>query len=210
MRTLAALGGIAVWAIPVWAQPSGPTDFATDGRAPAVAAIGVTVLPPPPVLTPPASRVCYTPGILLKLPECELARIYKCAAPGPIPCGYTPGLVIMKPGSIITAPVGRVLERTAWQGKYFPDEGTMVNRMFGVPTIAAAIYPGESWLDGGPSLVFDYEDTSVVWTRYRDEVREVSPGVYLGIMHRRTKNGPKIATWFALDARGKGCCVPGK
>jgi hypothetical protein len=210
MRILAILGGLGLCTAVGWAQQPGPTDFATDGRLPAVETVGVTIFAPPPVVSPPVSRVCYTPDILLKLPECELARIYKCASPGPIPCGYTPGLVIMKPGSMITAPVGRVLQRTAWQGKYFPDEATMVNRMFGVPTIAATIYPGESWLDGGPSLVFDYEDTSLVWMRYRDEVREVSPGVYLGIMHRRMKDGPKIATWFALDARGKGCCVPGK
>ena len=41
---------------------------------------------------------------------------------------------------------------------------------------------------------------------YLGKVREVSPGVHLGIMHKRTKEGPKVATWFALDARGTGCC----
>jgi hypothetical protein len=117
--------------------------------------------------------------------------------------------VIFKPGSCITVPVARVMECTAWQGKYFPCESTMVNRQFGVPTVKANIYAGESWLDGGPSTVFDYQDTSVICCRYRDEVREVSPGVCLGIMHRRGKDGPKIATWFALDARtGQGCCLP--
>jgi hypothetical protein len=86
----------------------------------------------------------------------------------------------------------------------------MVNRQFGVPTISAAIQDGESYIDGRPTLVFDYEDTSLICTRYRDEVREVSPGVYLGVMHKRTKDGPKVATWFALDARGDSCCKPAK
>jgi hypothetical protein len=208
MRTLAALGGLGLFASAGLAQQPAVTEFATGNYIPPVGpAVAVAVLPPPPVVPVHVSRICYTPKMLLKLPECELADLYKCSPPGAVPGCYTPGLVIFKPGSLITAPLACVLEKTAWQGKYFPDSGTMVNRQFFMPTIKAAIYPGESWLDGGPSLVFDYEDTSLICTRYRDEVREVSPGVYLGIMHKRAKDGPKVATWFALDARGKGCCV---
>jgi hypothetical protein len=210
MRSLAVLGGLGLWAATGWAQPGGPTEFATEGRVEVIGPVGVTVLPPSAVVCPPVSRVCYTPKILSKLPECELVRIYRCGVPKPVPCGYTPGLVIFKPGSMITTPVSQVLKCTAWQGKYFPGDGTMVNRQFWVPTIKAAIEDGQSWIDGGPSLIFDYADTSLVCTHYRDEVREVSPGVFLGVMHRRTKDGPKVSTWFALDARGEGCCVPGK
>lgn len=210
MRTLAALGGLGVFATVAMAQLPAPTEFATGTAAPTVCpAPVVTVLPPPVLVSGHVSRICYTPEMLLKLPECELVNLYKCAAPATVPACYTPGLVIYKPGSICTVPVAKLMEKTAWQGKYFPDSCTMVNRQFCVPTIKAAIYAGESWLDGKPSLIFDYEDTSLVWTRYRDEVREVSPGVYLGIMHKRKKDGPKIATWFALDARGDGCCAPG-
>lgn len=209
MRILAALGGLGLLASVGLAQPPAVTEFAIASPAHCVVEpITVTVQPPPSVGVGITSRITYTPKILLKLPECELVKLYRCSPPGQVPGCYTPGLVIFKPGSFITAPLARVLEYSAWQGKYFPDPGTMVNRQFGVPTIPAAISAGESWLDGGPSLVFDYEETSVVCHRYRDEVREVSPGVYLGIMHRRTKDGPKIATWFALDARGEGCCVP--
>jgi hypothetical protein len=210
MRTLAALGGLGLLASATLAQQPVVTDFAT-GNCPAVgcAQPTVSVLPPAPVSVGYVSRICYTPEMLLKLPECELIKLYKCSPPGPVPGCYTPGLVIYKPGSLITVPLACVLKYTAWQGKYFPDPDTMVNRQFGVPTVRAAIYPGDSWLDGGPSLIFDYEDTSLVCTRYRDEVREISPGVYLGIMHRRAKDGPKLSTWFAIDARGKGCCIPG-
>jgi hypothetical protein len=210
MRTLAALGGLGFFAAIGLAQQPAATDFATD-KAARVACESpvVTVLPPPVVVPRYVSRICYTPKMLLKLPECELVNIYKCGVPTPVPCGYTPGLVIFKPGSLITAPTAYGLKATAWQGKYIPGDGTMVNRQFGVPSIKAAIEDGESYIDGGPTLVFDYEDTSLICTRYRDEVRQVSPGVYLGVMHKRTKDGPKIATWFALDARGNGCCAPG-
>ena len=210
MRYLATLGATAFAAAVGWAQSPVRTDFATDRPRVVVEPVSVTVLPIP-VLPPPGvlSRPSYTPEQLLRMSEPELIDLYKCSPPAPVPTTYTPGLVIFQPGSCITVPLARVMECTAWQGKYFPCEGTMVNRQFGVPTVKANIYAGESWLDGRPSTVFDYADTSLVCKRYRDEVREVSPGVCLGIMHRRAKDGPKIATWFALDTRtGKGCALP--
>jgi len=209
MRYLATLGVTTVIAALSWAQVPVRTEFAID-RPALVQTDSVRVLPLPVPPTPGVlSRPTYTPEQLLRMSESELIDLHKCSRPAPVPTNYTPGLVIFKPGSCITVPMARVLECTAWQGKYFPCEGTMVNRQFGMPTIRAVIYAGESWLDGGPSTVFDYADTSLVCTRYRDEVREVSPGVCLGIMHRRCKSGPKIATWFALDARtGNGCAVP--
>jgi hypothetical protein len=210
MRYLATLGVSGLIAAMTCAQSTIRTEFAIDRPGAVVETTSVTVLPLP-VPPPPGvlSRPAYDPEQLLRMSEPELIDLYKCSRPAPVPTTYTPGLVIFKPGSCITVPMARVLECTAWQGKYFPCEGTMVNRQFGLPTIKANIYAGESWLDGGPSTVFDYADTSLVCTRYRDEVREVCPGVYLGIMHRRCKSGPKVATWFALDARtGKGCCMP--
>ncbi|HKA06738.1 MAG TPA: hypothetical protein VKD71_05730 [Gemmataceae bacterium] len=210
MRYLATLGASGLVAAVCAAQAPIRTEFAIDRPSVVVEPVSVTVLPLP-VPSPPGvlSRPSYTPEQLLRMSESELIDLYKCSAPAPVPTNYTPGLVIFKPGSCITVPMARVMECTAWQGKYFPCEGTMINRQFGVPTIKAVIYGGESWLDGGPSTVFDYADTSLICKRYRDEVRQVSPGVYLGMMHRREKDGPKIATWFALDARtGKGCAVP--
>jgi len=210
MRFLASLGWIGLTAAFAVGQSAGTSDFAVERTVSVIQPVQVVVLPPPGptgiVIPAPAT---YVPEQLLRMSESELIQLYKCSRPAPVPGCYTPGLVIFKPGSCITVPVARVLECTAWQGKYFPCEGTMVNRQFGVPTVKANIYAGESWLDGGPSTVFDYQDTSVICCRYRDEVREVSPGVCLGIMHRRGKDGPKIATWFALDARtGQGCCLP--
>jgi hypothetical protein len=210
MRYLATLGASGLVVTLIWAQAPIRTDFAIDRPGVVVEPVSVTVLPiPVPPPTGVLSRPSYTPEQLLRMNEAELIDLYKRSVPAPVPTTYTPGLVIFKPGSCITVPMARVMECTAWQGKYFPCEGTMVNRQFGVPTIKAVIYAGESWLDGGPSTVFDYADTSLICKRYRDEVREVCPGVCLGIMHQRAKDGPKIATWFALDARtGKGCALP--
>ncbi len=45
------------------------------------------------------------------------------------------------------------------------------------------MYVGESLLDGQPALILDYSK-SRLWPDVRDEEREVSPGLYLGIMYR--------------------------
>jgi hypothetical protein len=214
MRVLATLGCLAIITAMGSAQTPAKSDFATSPPGKAVVEgpiISVTVLPAPSA-DPPASMPRYTPEGLVKMSEGDLIDIYKQGIVTPVPNGYTPGLVIMRPGSLITSPMSKIMKATAWQGKYIPGDGTMVNRQFGVPSIKAAIMDGESWIDGKPTLVFDYEGTSIICGRYRDEIREVCPGVYLGCMHKRQKNGcPKIATWFALDNRcGKSCCLPCK
>lgn len=212
MRALASLSGLIAACGVTIAQTPQKTDFATESRPREVLTVSVQSAPmlaPTPIKIP--VRMGYTPEQLLHMNESELTDLYKSSPPAPVPTQYTPGTVIFQPGSPITVPVARIMSNVSWQGKYFPGNGQMVNKMFYIPTIKAAIRSGESWIDGGPSTVYDYTDTSLIWMHYRDEVREVSPGVYLGIMHRRAHSGPKITTWFALDARncksgcGTGC-----
>jgi len=210
MRILASLGGLALLAASAVAQAPAKSEFATAPTRRPIEPISVTMLPAPvaaaipvkPAITP----MGYSAEQLLRMSECELVQVYKCGTPGMPPCGYTPGTIILKPGSAITVPTAKVMGATVWQGKIIPGDGTMVNKMFGLPAIKAAITSGESFLDGRPSVIFDYQDTSFVWHNYRDEMREVSPGVYLGVMHRLGCTGPTVATWFALDTvHGKGC-----
>jgi hypothetical protein len=210
MRILASLGGLGLFAAAALAQAPVKTDFATDTARRPVEPISVTMLPAPAVapvvLAPAVVPMGYSAEQLLRMNECELVQVYKGGVPGMPPCGYTPGTIIFQPGSAVTVPTAKLMKATAWQGKYIPGDGTMVNRMFGLPAIKAAVTSGESFIDGRPSVIFDYQDTSLVWRKYRDEVREVSPGVYLGCMHRLGCKGPTVATWFALDTvHGKGC-----
>jgi hypothetical protein len=212
MRIVMSLAGLGLLAAAAIAQPPAPTDFATDASRRPIEPITVTVLPaaaviPVPV-APPLAPMGYSAEQLLRMKECELVQVYKSGIPGMPPCGYAPGIMIFQPGSPFTVPFARIIGATFWQGKMFPGDGTMVNRMFGLPAIKAAIGPGESFIDGRPSVIFDYQDTSFVWRNYRDEVREVSPGVYLGIMHRVAGwHEPMIATWFALDlVHGQSGC----
>ena len=92
--------------------------------------------------------------------------------------------------------------RLVWQGKDFDGGGaTAVNRFFGIKAVRGRLYQGSSWLDGRPSLVLDYQNTSLVYRRYRDEIREIAPGLYLGAMFSRTQPQPTFTRYFAFEAR---------
>ena len=71
----------------------------------------------------------------------------------------------------------------------------------------AAVYYGPSWLDGQPSIIMDYAETSKLMFTLRDEIREVAPGLYLGVMFVRRDGGctHKFRNFFALEAK-PGCC----
>jgi hypothetical protein len=74
----------------------------------------------------------------------------------------------------------------AWKGKVFDaDRGELRNEIspLGVRAIRAKVYKAPSWFDGKDCIVLDYSHTSFVARRIRDEIREVSPGVFLGIVY---------------------------
>jgi len=88
-----------------------------------------------------------------------------------------------------------------WQGKVFNSaDSTAVNRFFGIRIIKGKVYYGESWLDGRPSLILDYSETSRLYAPYRDEIREVAPGLFLGLMYERTAPQATFKMYFALES----------
>lgn len=137
---------------------------------------------------------------LVHMNRCDLESLYRHSEMGGPPMGVTDGRAIVNPGSPFTAPTATVT-RIIWQGKVFTEDNMMVNRVFGLRAIRARVSPGESWLDGKPSLILDYADTSKMYSHVRDEVREISPGLYLGIAYHRTSAGPELNKFFTLDSR---------
>src|SRR5262249_34037488 len=130
----------------------------------------------------------------------ELDRLYQGAAATAIPPGKVRGRAILYPGTRLAVPASRVA-RFMWQGKVIQDDGaSAINRFFGVRMIRAKVYYGESWLDGRPSLILDYQETSRLYAPYRDEIREVAPGIFLGLMYSRTVPQPTFKMYFALEA----------
>ncbi len=135
---------------------------------------------------------------LLRMGPDELNALYQQCPVGPVPSGKVRGHVLVRPGSTL-APLMSKGARMLWQGKIFRDDGTAINRFFGLRMIRARIDQGSSWMDGGPALILDYQHTSRIYAKYRDEIRQVAPGLYLGVMYDRTTPCPAIKLYFALE-----------
>lgn len=165
---------------------------------------GLAAADPVPTTTATPAPACCTAcpvrgaDDLVRMGRGELEALYRGAEMRPIPTGFARGTAIMKPGSRTTVPASRVT-RLLWKGKVLSDDGMMVNKLaFGVRAIHARVYSGVSWLDGRPSIIMDYCGTSRLFPNVRDEVRELCPGLYLGLTHIRRDSGPELVTFFAL------------
>ena len=120
---------------------------------------------------------------LMKMSQVQLDELFSSMPAGPIPTGEADGTAIVAPGTDFTPAIAKFINLFAWQGKVFdPEHGVLRNRItaFGLHAIIAKVYKGESWLDKKECIVLDYSQTSMVAQWIRDEIREVSPGVYLG------------------------------
>ncbi len=128
----------------------------------------------------------------------QLEALYRQGGPGPVPTGKVRGLALYPESRFPRAKAKAA--RVAWQGKVFdPQTGTATNRFFGLRAIKGNVYSGQSWLDGGASMILDYQNTSKIYGNYRDEIRQVAPGLYLGLMYDRTTNPPAFKMYFAFS-----------
>jgi hypothetical protein len=132
---------------------------------------------------------------------CELEQLYRQAATGLMPEGYLRGRAIYCPEQPLTSTRSKVTQ-AIWHGKFFcTDDGMLVNQWcLGMQAVKARLCYGASWLDGGPSILMDYRGTSpIIWRDVRDEIRQVAPGLYLGLMYRCKKGEPRMKMFFALE-----------
>jgi len=131
------------------------------------------------------------PEEFLKLPDKQLDDIFRNAPAGAIPNGQGNGTAIIAPGTVVSDTIAKFVHIFSWKGKVFepdpvdPQRATLKNRLLllGTRAIVAEVYRGESWLDGKECIVLDYSQTSIVAQWIRDEIREVSPGLYLGVVY---------------------------
>lgn len=120
----------------------------------------------------------------------ELDELYAKSLPGTIPIGESSGTCVFKPGTFLARPVATFARWFLWQGKIFdPAKGELVNKIspLRLRSIRAKVYEGESWHDHKPSIIIDYSQTSFVAKKIRDEMRQVSPGLYLGKVYLGSK-----------------------
>jgi hypothetical protein len=129
----------------------------------------------------------YDTDQLLHMTQQELDDLFRSVDdPGPIPAGDADGTVIVARDARLEETAAKVAHHVAWQGKVFdPGKGELVNKIgpLGSHAVRAKVYLGESWFDGKPAIILDYSKTSLVAHWIRDEIRQISPGLYLGIVY---------------------------
>jgi hypothetical protein len=96
-----------------------------------------------------------------------------------------------------------------WGGKSFAGagaSGTGVNRVHLLGR--HALFPfhtrlAPSVVDGAPCVMLDYDlpDNPLLIRKIHDEVREVTPGLWLGPAMWKGDGAPALVLWFALDTR---------
>lgn len=122
---------------------------------------------------------------LLKLERDELEELFRRSPAGELPDGEADGIILFP------AIVSRIIRLAAWRGKRFDRQtGELENRIlpFGVRAVRAKVYKETSWFDGRETIVLDYSKTSFVARKIRDEIREIAPGLYLGLVYWGREN----------------------
>ncbi len=113
----------------------------------------------------------------------QLDELFRAARSGPIPDGNSSGIAIVAPGTKLEGIAERFIHWLAWRGKVFnAREGYLHNKItiFEIRAVKAKVYEDTSWFDGQPAIILDYSKTSFIAHKVRDEIREVSPGLFLG------------------------------
>jgi hypothetical protein len=140
---------------------------------------------------------------LLKMSQAQLDELFTQAAASKIPSGEAKGTAIVAPGTTYSQDIANFINHFAWQGKVFdPGKGLLRNKIspFGLNAIIAKVYKARSWLDNRECIVLDYSETSLLAHWVRDEIREITPHIYLGKVYL----GKKRLIDFALEFPASG------
>lgn len=136
---------------------------------------------------------------LIEMSQAELDELYKNSPAGEIPEGEGRGTALFIFGLMVGMILSPIVKLFAWQGKIFyreQNQNFLINRVtpFRLKLLKAQAYKGDSLLFDGEAIIVDYSKTSL-FTQAKDEIREVSPGIYLG----NALWGNKRLTMFALE-----------
>ena len=123
---------------------------------------------------------------LTGMTQTQLDQLFSRGNSDRIPEGDADGTAIVAPGGLISGLLAKLIHILVWKGKVFDPGGkSLRNKVtpFGIKAIRADVYKKESWFDHRECIVLDYSKTSLVARKIRDEIREVEPGRYLGIVY---------------------------
>ena len=146
--------------------------------------------------------MAYTVPQLLSMSQQDLDNLFTSSSSGDIPNGEAEGTAIIAPGTSFSQEIASAINIFGWQGKTFDAaHGTLRNRIlvFGLNAIVAEVYKGQSWFDGKECIVLDYSKTSLVASHIRDEIRQIGPGLYLGVVYWDKKRIINFALQFPVS-----------
>jgi hypothetical protein len=129
-----------------------------------------------------------------------LGELFGAGTAGTIPDGRGKGTVLLGTGGLAARVAAALCYALAWRGKVVNAREARLRNILtplGIKAIKAAVYKQDSWFDGEPCIVLDYSKTSFVARKIRDEIREIAPGVFLGLVFW----GRRHVLDFALDFR---------
>jgi hypothetical protein len=136
---------------------------------------------------------------LTTMTQDELDDLFRRSPMGELPDGDASGTAIIAPGTDLEGPILWFAQWLAWQGKVFDrSRGVLLNKVgpLGLHLIKARVYVAPSWFDHQPAIILDYSKTSLIAHKVRDEIREVSPGTYLGIVFYGTEKTVNFVLQF--------------
>ena len=125
------------------------------------------------------------PATLIAATRPKLAKLFSSGRVGAIPDGRGRGTVLLGTGGLTARVTAGLAYALAWRGKVVSARTARLLNILTplqIEAIEAVIYKQDSWYDGAPCIVLDYSKTSFAARRIRDEIREIAPGVFLGIV----------------------------
>jgi len=144
-----------------------------------------------------AEGPCLTARDLAQLDRDQLDAIFATGTASEAPVGFGRGRILLRVDGKMPRVRAR-LQGFAWKGKVFHPDGTFINQWAGFRAIASRVEIGPSWYDGRPCLVLAYPPGTPIFGNARDELREISPGLWLGRFYAICPSG-KLEGYFSLD-----------
>ena len=135
---------------------------------------------------------------LTSMSQAELDDLFRRSGVDRVPEGDADGTAIVVPGTPVSGVAATLIRALAWQGKVFDPGGKGLRNKITplrLRAIRASVYKDKSWFDGSECIVLDYSKTSLIARWIRDEIREVSPGRFLGIVFWGKR---KIANFYLV------------
>jgi hypothetical protein len=132
----------------------------------------------------------------------ELLQVFASGCGGSTPVGLGKGTVLL----LVNTKHARMKARMnnlVWKGKRFEEDGTFINQWACFKALRFSPSEGPSWFDGRPCIILDYTPGTPVFGNTRDEIREVGPGLWLGMFYDK-EPCPKLRGFFCLE------CPPDK